>query len=331
MRPRFALRFAGAALALVAIWPGEAAPPPEYLAAGQGAMEWTRRFVRLGPRPAGSRALAAQKELIVQALGRLNCTVEIDSFIAGTPVGALFMRNIIARFGPASAESVVVISGHYDTLRREGFVGANDGGSSAGLLMALAERLSASRAQGVWLVFFDGEESTVAWRNGDHTYGSRRLAATWSANGTAARLRALINVDMIGDADLQLVFEGNSSRELRERVWAAGRELGYGEVFGQRAGFIEDDHIPFLEAGVPSLNLIDFDYGPSNSYWHTSADTMDKLSPRSFAVLLHALETVIADLRTDSGRQPRGSAIRPPLASEPVQSLPPSFGAPDLD
>ena len=123
------------------------------------------------------------------------------------------MKNIIAKL-PAEGSRVVVVSGHYDTFHRPGlhFVGANDGGSSAGFLLALARILAASpRADNVWLVFFDGEESTVSWRNNDHTYGSRRLAAKWSADGTASRIKALLNVDMIGDKDLRLTPEQYST------------------------------------------------------------------------------------------------------------------------
>ncbi len=259
-------------------------------------MAWTRQFVELGPRPAGSPALAAQTAMIAEALQSLPCQVEIDEFVAATPLGAVPMRNIVARFGPTAPNEVVIVSGHYDTLRQEGFVGANDGGSSAGLLLALAERLAAQPPQPVWVVFFDGEESLVAWRNGDHTYGSRRLAGKWAADGTAERVRALINVDMIGDRDLHLVYEGNSDPELRGTVWSLAAGLSYADVFSHRIGYIEDDHVPFLRIGVPSLNLIDFDYGPGNSYWHTADDTMDKLDRRSFATVLHVLEAAIERL-----------------------------------
>ena len=300
---RALLRFLGAAaLALASACAQQAsphAPPAEYTAAGERAMEWTRRFVELGPRPAGSSALAAQHRMIADALAELSGSVEVDSFVAPTPVGALRMRNIIARFGPPSPSPVVVVSGHYDTLRMPGFLGANDGGSSAGLLMALAERIDAISPGAVWLVFFDGEESTVEWRDGDHTYGSRRLAGQWASDGTARRIRALINVDMIGDADLQLVYEGNSDVELRSTVWSIGRRLGYKSVFGFQTGYIEDDHIPFLRAGIPSLNLIDFKYGPGNSYWHTTEDTLDKLHVRSFATVLHVLDIAIEQLLAD--------------------------------
>lgn len=155
-----------------------AAPPEEYLQAGRSAMEWTRRFVDLGNRPAGSAQLQRQSEMIVAHLERLSCSIEVDRFVAATPVGAKPMRNIVARFGARSAAPITVISGHYDTIAAPAFVGANDGGSSAALLMVLAERLDRSGQEGVWLAFFDGEEAVVEWKAGDHTYGSRRLAST---------------------------------------------------------------------------------------------------------------------------------------------------------
>lgn len=274
-------------------------PPAEYQLAGQAALHWTRRFVELGPRPAGSAALAAQAAMISETLGKMSCAVEVDQFVASTPVGALPMRNIIARFGPSSPDRVVVVSGHYDTKRLEGFVGANDAGSSAGFLMALAQRLEACSLGPVWLVFFDGEEATVAWRGMDHTYGSRHLAARWAEDGTAAKIRALINVDMIGDSDLHLVYEGNSDADLRDTVWTLAGELGYRDAFPRKPGYISDDHIPFLQVGVKSLNLIDFEFGPRNSYWHTSQDSLDKLHARSFATVLHVVEEAVSRLLKD--------------------------------
>jgi Zn-dependent M28 family amino/carboxypeptidase len=145
-------------------------------------------------------------------------------------------------------------------------------------------------------VFFDGEESFVQWTGSDHTYGSRHQAAQWSLDGTAQRIKALINVDMIGDADLRLVYEQQSTPWLRDLVWDVGVRLGYSDVFAdRRPSYIADDHVPFLELGIPALDLIDFEYGRGNSYWHNEQDTMDKLSAQSFAVVLHVvLETLEA-------------------------------------
>ncbi|MYB54539.1 MAG: M28 family peptidase [Acidobacteriia bacterium] len=265
-------------------------PPQEYVLAGQRAMEWTSRFVELGNRPAGSAQLRRQAEMIVENLDRLSCSVEVDRFVAATPNGAKPMRNIVARFGAKSHSPVIVISGHYDTIAAPAFVGANDGGSSAALLMVLAERLDRAGHEGVWLALFDGEEAVVEWNNSDHTYGSRRLARRWAADGTASRIGALINVDMIGDRDLDILYEGNSDAALRGEVWDIAAALGYSATFRTSLGYVQDDHVSFLEVGVPSLNLIDFNYGPLNSYWHTPQDSLDKLSERSFAIVLHVLE-----------------------------------------
>lgn len=256
-------------------------------------MEWTGRFVELGNRPAGSAQLRRQAQMIVENLDQLSCSVEVDRFVAATPNGAKPMRNIVARFGAESRSPIIVISGHYDTIAAPEFVGANDGGSSAALLMVLAERLDRAGREGVWLAFFDGEEAIVEWNSGDHTYGSRRLAQRWAADGTASRIGALINVDMIGDRDLDILYEGNSDAGLRREVWDIASELGYAAAFPTNLGYVQDDHVSFLEVGVPSLNLIDFNYGPLNSYWHTSQDSLDKLSKRSFAIVLHVLEAFL--------------------------------------
>jgi Zn-dependent M28 family amino/carboxypeptidase len=179
---------------------------------------------------------------------------------------------------------VVVLTGHYDTKRMPEirFIGANDGGASTGFLLEMARAL-AGRAwrDEVWLVWFDGEEAFGEWSATDGIYGSRHLAARWARDGTLKRVKALINVDMIGDRDLGILQELNSSAPLRQLVWQAAADLGFGRHFLTSAAAIEDDHLPFLRRGVQALDLIDFDY-PA---WHTADDTMDKLSLNSFNVL----------------------------------------------
>ena len=262
-------------------------------------MQWVEHLVSLGPRPAGSPAQQKQQEVIVGELRSLDLEVLEHDFVAQTPKGSVPMMNIIAKL-PGAGNRVVVVSGHYDTFHRPGlhFVGANDGGSSAGFLLALARLLAARPLKdNVWLVFFDGEESFVSWRNNDHTYGSRRLASKWSSDGTASRIKALLNIDMIGDQNLQLTPEQHSTRWLTELVAATASKLGYGSIFAlRRPAYIEDDHVPFLEAGIDAADLIDFDYGPSNSYWHTEEDTVDKLSAKSLGTMLHIITETIGEL-----------------------------------
>ena len=287
------------ALALGVACAQSSAPTPSE--AGERAFEYVRRLVELGPRPAGSEAHRRQQQLILDHLRTLRCTVVEDDFTARTPAGEIPMKNIIAEF-PGVTDRITAVSGHYDTLSRPnlpGFVGANDAGSSAGLLLALADELDGAELRDtVRLVFFDGEESVVAWQGLDHTYGSRRLAAAWAAGPERTRLQALINVDMIGDADLRLVYESNSTPWLRDLVWDVAAELGYAKHFPvSQPGYIEDDHIPFLEHGFAAVDLIDFDYGLLNRYWHTEQDTVDKLSPESLGGVLHVVRQSCASWR----------------------------------
>ena len=255
---------------------------------GRAALEATRRAVAFGPRPAGSPELAKLRASLLADVRKLKCQVEEDSFTAQTPLGPRALTNIIAKFSGTSGR-IIVVSGHYDTYHRPGlrFVGANDGGSSTGLLLELARALSRQpRRDSVWVVWLDGEESLVRWEGSDHAYGSRHLAGRWRSGGTARQIAALLNVDMIGDANLTLLYDLNSTDWLRDLVWSAAARLGYAPQFPRvPPGAIEDDHIPFVEAGVPAVDLIDFDYGPDNSYWHTERDTMDKLSARSFEIV----------------------------------------------
>ncbi len=296
-----ALTFSLVVWALAAFCAAAPAPSPaaDYLRVGETALEWTRRLVELGPRPAGSPAHLRQQTLILDELKRLECAVAEERFTARTPNGPLAMNNIVAKF-PGSSDRIVVLSGHYDTYSRPGlhFVGANDGGSSAGLLLALAAQLNQKpRRNAVWLLFLDGEESIRAWQDDDHTYGSRHQVRVWAEDGTLGKIDALINVDMIGDADLELLYEGYSTPWLRDLIWQTGVDLGYPSVFGQNTlSYIEDDHRPFLDAGVPAVDLIDFHYGPGNRYWHTEQDTVDKLSARSFGVMAHLLLEVLQKL-----------------------------------
>ncbi|MCC7498960.1 MAG: M28 family peptidase [Bryobacterales bacterium] len=274
----------------------QAAPVAEF--SGESALQFTAKAVSFGPRPAGSAANRRLQDYIHSQLKLRRCQVIDDPFVARTPAGRIAMNNIIARF-PGSSGRAVAISGHFDTKDMPGirFVGANDGGSSTGLLLEFARILAARRySDDVYLIWFDGEEAFGEWSPVNGVFGSRHLADRWAANGTLSRLKALINVDMIGDKDLGILQESNSTPWLRERVWKVAGEFGYGRYFLQFGGPVEDDHAPFLARGVAALDLIDFDYGPGNAWWHTAADTMDKLSAHSLEVVGRVLVEALTRL-----------------------------------
>jgi Zn-dependent M28 family amino/carboxypeptidase len=253
---------------------------------GERAMAHVRALVGFGARWPGSDGHRKAQEYILAELRKLQVEVEEVNFTAETPRGRVPMKNIIAKFPGRSAE-LLVVGGHYDTLWREGFVGANDGGSSAALLLELARMLKQQGPQrmGVWLVFFDGEEAVEEWSERDSLYGSRWQARLWRQQGVLERLRALIIVDMIGDKDLALKRESSSTPWLVELIWKVAREKGYSRHFTDAEVPLLDDHTPFLQLGVPAVDLIDFDFGPGHRYWHTPQDTLDKISPRSMQIV----------------------------------------------
>ncbi len=208
------------------------------------------------------------------------------------------MTNIIAKF-PGTQSKIVMVAGHYDTKLEENFrfVGANDGGSSAALLLELARALQGRQHElTYWLVFFDGEEAVREWTDTDSTYGSRHLVQKLTSDGELGRINAMILVDMIGDAHLDIHRETASTPGLTDLVFKAAHRLGYTQQFLDSPYGAGDDHIPFINAGVPAVDLIDFDYGPDNSYWHTDKDTVEHCSPLSLTIVGRVVLAALSDL-----------------------------------
>ncbi len=254
---------------------------------GGRAFEDLKRLVAFGPRPSGSKAMARAREWTIGELQRAGWELEKDSFVAATPLGDIPMTNLVAKL-PGSRPQVVIVAGHYETKRFDDFefLGANDGGSSAALLLELARVLGRRKnALTYWLVFFDGEEAIREWSATDGLYGSHHLVAKLTSSGELSRVVALILVDMIGDARLDIHREFNSTPELMDLVFKAAHRLGYARYFPGEQRAIEDDHVPFVNAGVSAVDLIDLDYGPNNSYWHTAKDTVDHCSSLSLTIV----------------------------------------------
>ncbi len=264
---------------------------------GERALDYTRHAVAFGPRPAGSGANHRLQAYIEAQIRPLHCRVIEDAFTAHTPDGAVAMKNIIAVF-PGSSGKALVVTGHYDTKKLPGFVGANDGGSSAGFLLELAQAAATRKWQDdLYIVWLDGEEAFHDWTADDSVYGSRHLAERWEKDGTLGKVKALINVDMIGDKDLDILRDGNSSPALVQLFWKSAHDLGYEKYFLNDPGSIDDDHMPFIQRGANAIDIIDFDYGPNNSLWHTPEDTMDKLSAHSLQVVGDVLVETLARLQ----------------------------------
>jgi glutaminyl-peptide cyclotransferase len=253
---------------------------------GAKAYEYAREFAAIGPRwPTGPGHVKAEQFIRDHFK---HDQLEEDTFMVNTPIGPVAMRNFIVRF-PGAKNGVIVLGTHYETnypLRNINFVGANDGAATTGLLMAIADQLRGKRLDGysVWLVFFDGEEAIEKWSASDSTYGSRHLAAKWGGDGTLNRIKAFMLADMIGDKDLDIQRESRSTGWLVDLVAKSAKKYGYERYFFQSAEAVDDDHLPFVQRGVPSIDVIDLDYGPNNSYHHTAQDTMDKVSAHSLAI-----------------------------------------------
>jgi predicted small lipoprotein YifL len=273
---------------------GDAAPPASQTGGFDGQRAWNDllRLVSFGPRPPGSENLKRARAYIVSQLEAAGCAVEVQLFHAQTPIGTLPMANVIARSGKPDGGLILLLT-HYDTLRLENFVGADDGASSSAVMLELARQLCrASLPTAVWIAFLDGEEAQVQWSDTDSLYGSRELAARLALSGDLRRVRAVLLADMVGDRDLDILREENSTPWLTDLVWSVARRLGYGRYFLDRSQAVEDDHLPFLRRGVAAVDLIDFDY----PYWHTPADTPDKCSARSLAIVGHVLLETVREL-----------------------------------
>jgi Zn-dependent M28 family amino/carboxypeptidase len=258
---------------------------------GQKAYDYARDFVAIGPRWPTSQGHAKAEQFLRSHFA--HDQVEEDAFTADTPIGPVGMRNFIVRY-PGKKDGAIVLASHYETnypLRNINFVGANDGAATVGLLMAIGDQLHQQGSGGrkldgysVWLVFFDGEEAIQRWTASDSTYGSRHLAAKWGRDGTLGHIKAFMLADMIGDKDLDIQRETRSTDWLVALVRQAARKFGYERYFFQQDEAVEDDHLAFVARGVPSIDIIDLDYGPDDSYHHTAQDTLDKISAHSLTI-----------------------------------------------
>jgi glutaminyl-peptide cyclotransferase len=268
------------------------APPAEVTGGfdGNKAYAHVSRQVAFGPRPSGSPAIAQLQDYLTTELKSYGCNVEADTFTADTPAGRLPMKNFLVKI-PGENSGIILLGTHYDTKRLENFVGADDAGSSTAVMLELARVLCRRRGHyAVWIAFFDGEEAVnKQWVDPDNCYGSRQMAAQLSMSGDLPRVRAFLLADIVGSKVLRFRRETNSNKALADLMWSTAAKLGYQDIFVNESSPIEDDHQSFVKRGVPSVDVIDLEI----PYWHTSQDTLDKISGKSLAVTGHVfLESI---------------------------------------
>jgi glutaminyl-peptide cyclotransferase len=263
---------------------------------GQAAYNLTQQYLNAAPKrfigsPGHAKAEAFIKDHFKPEIAKGH--FETDSFTASTPAGLMDMRNYIVRY-PGKKDGIIVLASHYETnypLRDIGFVGANDGASTTALLIEIGNYLRTHPPEGysVWLVFDDGEEAIQSWSDSDSLYGTRHLAAKWSQDGTLKKIKAFLLADMIGDKDLNIDHDQNSTPWLLDLLKQAAKKTGNSSYVFKNETAVQDDHLPFKQRGVPVLDIIDIDYGPHtfslpDGYHHTAFDTIDKISAHSLQI-----------------------------------------------
>ena len=259
------------------------------------ALEFTAQDARLAyetagelvekctPRDAGTircHVIAANR--ILDAASAAGADVRRDCFRAMTPKGERDFTNLYAEFksDDARAKWVVLIS-HYDTKPGCNCPGANDGASTSGLLVGVANAVSSwkGRKGNLLLVWADGEECMESYGPNDGFWGSKRAVEMIASENR--QVQAVVCLDMLGDKDLSISIPSNGTKTLAKLVQHAARRAGYPDIVKPMTESVKDDHVAFLDRGYPAVDLIDFEYGPQNAYWHTPQDTMDKISEDS--------------------------------------------------
>lgn len=261
---------------------------PKAAPSFDSARAWAHltKQVSFGPRPSGSAALNSCRQYIVAELRKIGIEPRQQMFVPRTPLGEISMINVIATI-PGRRPERIILASHYDTKRSSDFrfVGASDGASSTAALLELGRVLKARQNEfTIELLFLDGEEAVNwEWRDPDNTYGSRYYVQAARQANTLQAIKALILLDMIGDKNLVLERDATSTPWLVDIIWDTAGRLGHRNVFTNSIGAFEDDHVPFLSAGVPAVDLIDLNNYAR--YWHTAQDDLEHVSEKSLKIV----------------------------------------------
>lgn len=267
------------------------------------ALAEVKALVAITPRHSGSPGAQKAAEHLLARLRAAGIQSSLDEFKEETPAGQMLFRNVIGVLPGRPADPWIIVGAHYDAKAgiAENFQGANDSGSGCGVLLELARNIKSGSNLPVnfIFVFFDGEECVSRYGKNDGLHGSRRLAEQLVNDGRSAKVRAVIILDMVGDRDLNITIPRNSALSLVSALFAAAQAEGTREKFTLSPAQILDDHTPFLSAGMPAIDIIDFEYGSAggrNDYWHTPQDTVDKLSVQSIEVVGRTVLRLLDDL-----------------------------------
>jgi glutaminyl-peptide cyclotransferase len=269
---------------------------------GERAMDEVQALIAIAPRDAATPGgLTAARHLLARLRAAGVRDAAIEEFREKTPDGILTFHNVVGRL-PGRGQGLVILASHYDTKAGiPGFAGANDSGSSSGLLLELARAMVAGPVVDpeIRFAFFDGEECRRSYGTGDGLHGSRYMAERLSTASPRPDVRAVIVMDMIGDRDLRVSIPRNSSPEIISRVFEAAHAEGVRDRFTLDRGEMIDDHLPFFAAGFPAIDLIDFQFGSApgrNDYWHTPQDSIDKIDARSLEIVGRVVVRVVNGL-----------------------------------
>ena len=263
--------------------------PPPATFSGDCAFDQVAKQVAFGPRPPASDAIHRLQDYMISQLKSFGCAVDTHDFHASTPVGSVAMKNIVAKI-PGSSQNIILLATHYDTdtldpqhKKMSNFVGADDAGSSTGVMLEMARVLCGKpQPATIWITFFDGEEALKEWTDTDSVYGSREMAATMALSGDLARVKAFVLADLVGGKNFHVKRDSETTQWLQDIIWDTAARMGHKDLFvAEHGDGMEDDHLPWKARKVPTVDIMDLDIAGDVNYWHTEQDSLDKISAKT--------------------------------------------------
>ncbi len=266
------------------------------------AFALVKEIIAIGPRPSHSANAASTAQFILQKCKKFGYQPELDSWSEETVSGAKSFQNVYAQLN-GDGNNFIILGSHYDTKVIPGvpdFIGANDSGSSTALVLEIMRTLHTLpqwNGPTIRFAFFDGEEALYSYTENDGLHGSKKMAKDLKESGDAAHCKAMILLDMIGDKDLTITISPDDSSSLTQHLFRIAKQQNKQDHFSFFLhGVMIDDHVPFKMIGIPSIDIIDFKYGPNNYYWHSNLDTIDKLSPDSLEIVGNIVLQLLCEL-----------------------------------